>query len=127
MNTPARKQQLRAAHRRWKANHPEQFQEYRKQYNAGPLRKNVKLKSLYGITLEQYRALEIQQQGECRICGNPETEVTNGKSQRLSVDHDHVTGMVRGLICRNCNRGMGTLNDDPVYLRRCAEYLESYV
>ena len=58
------------------------------------------------------------QQGTCLICGRPP-----GK-YRLSVDHSHETGEVRGLLCARCNRGIGLFWDDPVIFRRAADYLE---
>lgn len=63
----------------------------------------VRLKHRYNITPEQYDALNTQQKGLCAICGNP----PRGKMQRLSVDHDHTTGRVRGLLCITCNRALG--------------------
>jgi hypothetical protein len=61
-----------------------------------------------------------QQNGVCAIChGN----CTTWKA--LSVDHDHRTGKVRGLLCQTCNTGIGALDDSPDLLRRALEYLES--
>lgn len=71
----------------------------------------------YGITPEVYRALWIAQQGECAICGLPE------KTRRLSIDHDHLTGEVRGLLCNNCNAGIGKLNDSVPHLQAAIAYL----
>lgn len=66
------------------------------------------LTSLYGITSEEYTSLVDKQQGVCRICGKPEVRITiSGKVSGLSVDHDHVTGRVRGLLCWKCNTRMG--------------------
>src|SRR5690348_10360154 len=65
--------------------------------------------SQYGLTGEAYKALEEAQAGVCAICGNPETRY-NAKMkaiQPLSVDHNHKTGKVRGLLCAHCNHGLG--------------------
>ena len=51
---------------------------------------------------------------ECVICGSKE---------QLVVDHDHVTGKVRGMLCNHCNRGLGHFRDDPVLLEFAAQYL----
>ena len=73
----------------------------------------------YGITIEDYRALELAQNGRCAICGGPPT----GRG-RLHLDHDHVTGRVRGLLCSACNTGLGGLKDDPSLLHAAIDYLE---
>jgi hypothetical protein len=84
----------------------------------------------FGITLEDFRALVAKQGGVCAICGEPPTIVLGRRVQgrlatpRLVVDHDHATGVVRGLLCVPCNRGIGLLKDDPKRLRSAFEYLE---
>ena len=76
---------------------------------------NKRLKHLYGITIEDYEAMSEKQNGKCAICYK-----TNIK---LHVDHNHETGEVRGLLCGNCNRGLGLFKDHFYYLDRAAEYL----
>jgi len=71
----------------------------------------------YGITVDQYNAMYKAQEGGCYICGEPEI----GKA--LSIDHDHVSGKVRGLLCSNHNRALGLLKDDPDLLLKAHEYL----
>jgi hypothetical protein len=66
----------------------------------------------YGITLEDYDRILIEQKGKCRMCGNPETRKwPSGRVQRLSVDHDHVSGVIRGLLCHICNLKLGIIED----------------
>ena len=66
------------------------------------------LSKTYGITLAQYDFMFQEQGGLCRLCHRPETMVGNGGNvRRLSVDHDHVTGQIRGLLCATCNLGIG--------------------
>lgn len=73
----------------------------------------------YGITTQEYNAIYAAQGGFCAICRR-----ARGLSKRLSVDHCHATGQIRGLLCRNCNRDvLGHLRDDPEALYRAAEYL----
>lgn len=71
----------------------------------------------YGITSAQYDAIWAQQGGRCAICDEAE-----GKRQ-LSVDHDHETGAIRGLLCMLCNMGIGALRDDPDRLAAAMAYL----
>ena len=70
--------------------------------------------------LDHYDALFEKQKGVCAICFSPE----NGRYKHLSIDHDHDTGRIRGLLCNNCNRGLGLLKDSPQLLRKAAEYVE---
>lgn len=73
----------------------------------------------YGITEEEYWDIYDYQEGHCFICTR-----ANGKRKRLSVDHCHATGMVRGLLCTSCNRNvLGHLRDDPDALIRGVCYL----
>lgn len=72
------------------------------------------LKSRYGITPEDYYEMYEEQQGLCGICG---------EAKSLVVDHDHDTGDVRGLICQNCNLGIGQLKDSLVLLCQSIKYL----
>jgi hypothetical protein len=79
-------------------------------------RLNVK----YRLTPEAYAALLAEQAGCCAICGRRAEEST-GKV--LSIDHDHETGRVRGLLCSHCNRGLGHFLDSEPLLRVAADYL----
>lgn len=77
----------------------------------------AKLYRRYGIDPGFYDYLLDQQNGRCAICG-----ALPGR-RRLSVDHDHVTGKVRALLCGNCNRGLGYFQDSPEILAKAIEYL----
>lgn len=79
------------------------------------------LKKKYGLTLEDYYALLHRQGGKCGICG---TEDSGKKS--FHVDHCHKTGVVRGLLCFNCNTGIGKLGDCPDVISKAAEYVRRY-
>lgn len=63
----------------------------------------------------------------CAICGNPET-VKNYKDvvSKLSVDHCHRTGKVRGLLCQNCNKGIGNLKENEDIILKAVEYLRKH-
>lgn len=75
---------------------------------------------LYGVSEDRYTELYAQQGGVCAICLLDERDGGN-----LAVDHDHASGVIRGLLCRPCNRGLGMLQDDRRLLVRAAEYLSS--
>ena len=78
------------------------------------------LKSLYGLSLDEYQALLDAQGGVCAVCKNP----PRGKRKFLAVDHDHDTGKIRGLLCITCNVGLGALRDSADLLRAALSYLE---
>lgn len=86
-------------------------------------RSNSRLR-FYGITTEQYATMFTQQRGLCAICQQAETMTYRGTVKQLSVDHDHETGKVRGLLCAACNFALGKFKDDPTLLRSAADYLE---
>lgn len=76
-----------------------------------------RLRKRYGITSEQYDAMVLAQNGVCAIC---ETEAA------LVVDHNHLNGAVRALLCQPCNVGMGFLGDSPARLISAAVYLQAF-
>ena len=80
-----------------------------------------KFKKEYGITLEQYTAMSESQGNACAICGS-----VNGNGNRLCVDHDHATGMVRALLCIKCNVAIGLFGDNPKCLMDAVRYLEHF-
>lgn len=75
----------------------------------------------YGLTIEDYDAMLENQGGSCAICN---TTDPRGHG-RFHVDHNHKTGVVRGLLCTDCNTGIGSLKDSPEHLRAAAIYLET--
>ena len=85
--------------------------------------KEFRLIERYGISLPQYKTLLHKQNGVCAICKKPETLLRNGVTQPLSVDHDHVTGKVRGLLCRACNLMLGLSDESPTNLLSAIRYL----
>lgn len=82
--------------------------------------KSADLKRMFGITLEQYNALLAKQGGVCAICRQPESVE---RYEYLAVDHDHASGEVRGLLCHNCNTGIGKLQEDVEFLEAAVRYL----
>lgn len=73
----------------------------------------------FGISLKDYGKILEKQGGGCKICG---TIVPKGKG-RFSVDHDHATGKIRGLLCHNCNLALGHAKDDIGILAAMIQYL----
>ena len=78
------------------------------------------IKYRYGITLEEYNDLLTSQNGGCAIC---KTKTPGGNGDHFHIDHDHVTGKIRGLLCHACNIGQGYFKDDPSLLIASANYL----
>jgi hypothetical protein len=71
--------------------------------------------------MHEYRRMWLKQGGVCMICRQPERTARN---RLLTIDHDHVAGHVRGLLCSQCNRAIGLLNDDPIVIRAAASYVQ---
>jgi hypothetical protein len=107
--------------------------DYRKEF-AGKFpdqRKMAHRVTRYGITNDEFNAMIESQNGVCAICGKPETRTVKGKLTPLSIDHDHAQGVgvhsVRGLLCNECNSGLGRFHDSPDLLIRAADYLRKFV
>ena len=83
---------------------------------------------MYGVTIEWYDAMLEAQGGVCAICGDPETRVHKqaGTVMMLAVDHDAKTGAPRGLLCGNCNTGIGGLKHSVSNLRAAIAYLDAH-
>ena len=84
------------------------------------------LQKRYGVSLEWYREQFAKQNGVCWICKKPETTIIRGKKIEMPVDHCHTTGKARGLLCTQCNRGLGLFQDNLTILQSAIEYLETY-
>lgn len=75
--------------------------------------RNTSVFRVYGLTVDEYDNLLERQGYVCKICKNPETTTLGrDKPSRLSVDHDHVTGQIRGLLCMKCNSRIGWLENN---------------
>ena len=85
------------------------------------------LRTKYGLSMKDYEEMLAAQNGTCMICEKPETAKDSyGGIKMLAVDHEHSTGQIRGLLCSNCNRGLGFFQDDPDLLELAANYLGFY-
>lgn len=114
--TPEQKARRTEAMRRFRARMtPAQRKEIvRKQYEYKMLKK-------FGITINQYNTMLELQGGGCAICGKSAAD--NGKA--LAVDHNHSTGLVRGILCSRCNLVLDLFESDPNYAQKVECYLDS--
>lgn len=113
--------------KRWRAANPEKNAAYKVTFRQRDPERDLRfrLKHGFGMTVEQYRALGESQDWQCWICGCPPP--TKGRYRRLSVDHSHITGNVRGLLCVKCNSALGLLGDSVIRLEKAVEYLNKSV
>ena len=81
--------------------------------------RSQRLLEKYGITLEDYELMLENQNHTCKICGTDEPRGVG----TWKVDHCHTTGKVRGLLCNNCNLGLGNFKDNTVVLASAIKYL----
>lgn len=91
--------------RKWRKENPERYLTSNRERNW----------KVQGIDVDVARLL-WSSKSECQICGR--------KDKRLTIDHSHKTGVVRGILCIHCNHVLGLYKDDPELLRKAAEYLE---
>lgn len=116
----------------YRASHREEYNAYQRAYDAAhpektALDNRVQRLRRFGLTIADYEAMLATQNGLCAVCGRAETSrANNGEVMLLAVDHDHVTGSVRALLCRSCNTGIGLLGDDPALLEVAAGYIRSF-
>lgn len=85
-----------------------------------------RLRKLFGIDFAIYQKMTVDQKGVCAICEKPETRVSHGTLRVLSVDHNHATGAVRGLLCSSCNLAIGYACEDVSILRNAIAYLQKH-
>lgn len=91
-------------------------------YSKDAPRRSKWLWRTYGLTVEQFEALLLSQDGRCAICEN-EIEPDD---PRTHVDHCHETGAVRGILCHWCNVGIGSLREDLLILSNAIKYLNNH-
>ena len=76
------------------------------------------LRRKYGLSMDDFVSMQKAQKGRCAIC--------HQGAKKLGVDHNHETGAVRGLLCSQCNQGLGNMHDSCTNLRAAIRYLEAY-
>lgn len=82
-------------------------------------KRNYNLKRRYGISSDEFDALFKRQGSKCGICQRTD-------AKQYVCDHDHTTGAVRGILCRNCNSGIGKIGDTLERARQAVRYLEDH-
>jgi ERCC4-type nuclease len=105
----------------WRSMNPEKRaiqskREYGKSYSQ-----NKHLKSLYGITTQDYNRMFEAQEGTCAICKVHQSEL----KKRLFVDHEHSSGKIRKLLCHHCNAMLGMARENTEILKEAIKYLET--
>jgi hypothetical protein len=113
--------------KKYHAANREERNEYMKQYHAANKEehnkrcRNTDLKRKFGITQEQYSLIFDTQNGCCKICGKHRDTF----KRTLAVDHNHTTGKIRGLLCTDCNQGLGFFKDNIEILTEAINYLKN--
>jgi hypothetical protein len=112
----------------WRKANPEKVREYRRRTWAKHHSKEWarQLRKRYGITAELYAKMFMEQKGLCGLCGRPGLLKANGSVERLCVDHSHMTGRVRRLLCRACNFLVGRVEAQPALHERAFAYIRQF-
>lgn len=97
--------------REWVAANPERQRE---------ISKKAALKATYGLSMDDFNRMWDQQAGMCHICG------TALGRHKHAVDHNHITGAVRAILCKQCNTALGLFKDSPAIIDRAASYLRTF-
>jgi hypothetical protein len=121
-------EKFKEASKRWRESNPEYVKRWKARNKAKTKTQKRKdyLKSTYSITLEQYDVMRELQNYRCYICNKHESEITNAGATALNVDHCHVSGEVRKLLCMSCNIALGKVNDNVDILQRCIDYIKEH-
>ncbi len=123
-------EKFRARNKEWNRTHPDpkshsdprvQTRGLSKGKTRGEINRNSTLKSKYGFSITQYDAMYVKQGGCCAICRCPVHDKRNARRNHFSVDHDHETKVVRGLLCSRCN----SVIEDARFYSVGLDYLKS--
>lgn len=104
-----RRESLNSYNRKYWATHPERRENHKWDHRA----------RRYGVTKDAFLSMLSGQGGVCAICGTSDWPSTGP-----CVDHDHDTGLVRGILCHHCNAAIGMLKDSPAIALAATEYLK---
>lgn len=103
----------------WKLDNPDKVLGHRYSQKVSGSLESSRLKYLYGITLDQKKQMLIQQNSKCAICQKP-VDIS------VSVDHNHISKLVRGLLCQPCNTLIGMAQESTTILNNAIKYLKKY-
>lgn len=107
----------------WRRRNPQKVKEYNESLKNDPEKimamRNHHYKRNYGITLLDYNRIFTKQLGRCAICNRKDDK------NYLVVDHCHKGGIIRGLLCQPCNKGLGFFKDSPLNLEKAIDYLKN--
>lgn len=116
--------------REYQKKYRENNKEYLKEWREGnkERRQDSRFRLRYGITKEEYDLMVKQQNNRCALCDRFETNVnySSGKIIALSVDHNHITGKNRALLCSDCNCGLGMFEENIELLEKAILYLRKH-
>ena len=102
--------------RQWQSDNPEKWEANWRRNSYGSEARLKKRARQYGLTADQLTDMLIDSDGKCTICHEP-------PRKWLVVDHCHNSGKVRGLLCEDCNFGLGAFRDNTEFMARAIEYL----
>lgn len=115
-----------AQNRSWALAHPQEIKDKHAKWRSKNPDKvlNNYLKTRFKISLEKYNEILSIQEGVCAICNGHEKQLSpKGFPKRLSVDHCHKTGKIRGLLCDRCNTSLGRLEENVELIQSLANYI----
>ena len=121
------KKEVLTKQKEYRYNHKKEISFRKKEYynhhkeEISSQKKEYHLMIKYGLSMSDFNNLLLAQNNRCAICNEP-LDLTN--SYRIHIDHNHLTGKVRGILCNKCNLAIGLLRDNPEYTKRATEYLE---
>ncbi len=108
------KEAIKAQRKQYRDNNPEKM-------------RDARYKADFNISLAEYNEMVAQQSNKCAICEQYETTFNRvGSVMKLAVDHNHTTGVVRGLLCKRCNITIGTVEEDTELLNKMVNYINKF-
>jgi hypothetical protein len=121
-----------ANHEKYKIQYKEKYQRDVKKHGADYLN-DVSKANIRGLTVEEYRQMFIDQNDLCKICNQPESRIYKYKDEskgikisKLCLDHNHLTGKVRDLLCHDCNTMIGKAKENIQILQSAISYLNRH-